>query len=146
MISRQPIDGTELREMLPSMLLFATHVRESKPSINDPLGCCNLCKYPSESGKRLLWISSWDCLGLSLDMISLWVIVDRPTKVAHFRPVKTTYTRPRLAELYMPRIVCFHGVPMRIVPDRETQVISKFLERLHETLDTHWNFSSAYHT
>jgi hypothetical protein len=36
MISRQPIDGIELRVMLPSMLLFATHVRESKPSINDP--------------------------------------------------------------------------------------------------------------
>jgi hypothetical protein len=34
---------------------------------------------------------------------------------------------------------------MRIVSDRETQVISKFWEGLHETLDTHWNFSSAYH-
>jgi hypothetical protein len=66
MISRQPIDGMELREMLLSMLLFVTHVRESKLSINNPLGCC---KYPSESEKRLLWISSWDCLGLSLDMM-----------------------------------------------------------------------------
>jgi hypothetical protein len=34
---------------------------------------------------------------------------------------------------------------MRIVSDRETQVISKFWERLHETLDTHLNFSSACH-
>jgi hypothetical protein len=34
---------------------------------------------------------------------------------------------------------------MRIVSDKETQVILKFWERLHETLDTHWNFSSAYH-
>jgi hypothetical protein len=76
---------------------------------------------------------------------SIWVIVDRLTKVAQFRPVKTTYTGPQLAELYMPRIVCFHGVPMRIVYDRETHVISKFWERLHETSDTHWNFSSAYH-
>jgi hypothetical protein len=78
-------------------------------------------------------------------MISLWVIVDRVTKVAHFRSVKMTYIGPQLVELYMPRIVCFHGVPMRIVSDRETQVILMFLERLHETLDTHWNFSSAYH-
>jgi hypothetical protein len=73
-------------------------------------------------------------------MISLWVIVDRLTKVAHFRPVKMTYIRPQLAELNMPKIVCFHAVPMRIVSDGETQVISKFWERLHETLDTHWNF------
>jgi hypothetical protein len=69
MISRQPIADTELREMLPSVLLFATHVTELKPGINDLLDCCNPYKYPSKSGKRLLRISSWDCLGLSLDMI-----------------------------------------------------------------------------
>jgi hypothetical protein len=36
---------------------------------------------------------------------SIWVIVDRPTKVAHFIPVKTTYSRLQLVELYMSRIV-----------------------------------------
>ena len=40
---------------------------------------------------------------------SIWVIVDRLTKVAHFLPVKTTYTGARLAELYMERIVCLLG-------------------------------------
>jgi hypothetical protein len=50
-------------------------------------------------------------------------------KLAHFMPIKTTYTGPQLAELYMPRIVYFHGVPMRIVSDKETQVILKFWER-----------------
>jgi hypothetical protein len=32
---------------------------------------------------------------------SIWVVVDRLTKVAHFIPVKTTYTGARLAELYI---------------------------------------------
>jgi hypothetical protein len=76
---------------------------------------------------------------------SLCVIVDQLAKVAHSVLVNMTYIGPQLAELYSSRIVCFHGVPMRIVSDRETQVILKFWERLHETLDTHWNFSSAYH-
>jgi hypothetical protein len=35
---------------------------------------------------------------------------------------------------------------MRIVSDRETQVISTFWERLHETLDSHLNFSSTYYS
>jgi hypothetical protein len=61
---------------------------------------------------------------------SLWAIVDRLAKVAHFIPIKMTYTGPQLAELYSYRIVYFHGVPMRIVSDRETQVILMFLERL----------------
>jgi hypothetical protein len=67
---------------------------------------------------------------------SIWVIVDPLTKAAHFIPVKTTYPGPQLAELYISRIVCLHGVPKKIVSDRGTQFTSKFWERLHETLDT----------
>jgi len=51
---------------------------------------------------------------------SIWVIVDRLTKVAHFIPVKTTYTGARLAELYISQIVCLHGIPKKIVLDRGT--------------------------
>jgi transposase InsO family protein len=71
--------------------------------------------------------------------------MDRLTKVAHFIPIKTTYSRPQLVELYMSRIICLHGVPKKIVSDRGTQFTLKFLERLHETLDTQLRFSSAYH-
>jgi hypothetical protein len=46
------------------------------------------------------------------------VIVDRLTNVAHFIPVKTTYNGATLAELYMSRIICLHGVPKKIVSDR----------------------------
>jgi hypothetical protein len=70
----------------------------------------------------------------------------RLTKVAHFIPVKTTYSGPQLAELYMSRIVCLHGVPKKIVFDRGTQVTSRFWERLHEILDTQLHFSSTYHS
>jgi hypothetical protein len=76
---------------------------------------------------------------------SIWVIVDRLTKVAHFIPVKTTYSGPQLAELYMSRIVYLHGVPKKTVSDRGTQYTLKFWERLHETLDAQLRFSSAYH-
>jgi hypothetical protein len=47
--------------------------------------------------------------------------VDRLTKVAHFIPIKTTYSRLQLAELYMLRIVCLYRVPKKIVSDRGTQ-------------------------
>jgi hypothetical protein len=76
---------------------------------------------------------------------SIWVTMDRLTKVAHFIPVKTTYSGLQLAELYMSRIVCLHGVPKKIVSDRGTQFTLMFWERLYETLDTQLCFSSAYH-
>ena len=65
--------------------------------------------------------------------------------MAHFIPVKTTYSGAKLAELYMERIVCLHGVPKKIVSDRGTQFTSHFWQKLHESMDTKLNFSSAYH-
>jgi transposase InsO family protein len=73
------------------------------------------------------------------------VIVDQLTKVAHSIPIKTTYSGPQLAELYMSRIVYLHVVSKKIVSDRGTHFTSKFREILHETLDTQLRFSSAYH-
>ena len=83
----------------------------------------------------------WD----EIDMDSIWVVVDRLTKSAHFIPIKTNYSSAVLAELYMSRIVCLHGVPKKIVSDRGTQFTSHFWQQLHEALGTHLNFSSAYH-
>jgi hypothetical protein len=80
-------------------------------------------------------------LGTRSGYDSFWVIVDRLTKVAHFIPIKTTYSGLQLAELYMPMIVCLHGVLNKIMSDRGTQFTSMFWERLHETLHTQLRFS-----
>jgi hypothetical protein len=76
---------------------------------------------------------------------SIWVVVDRLTKSAHFIPVKTSYNSAVLAELYMSRIICLHGVPKKIMSDRGTEFTSHFWQQLHEALGTHLNFSSTYH-
>jgi hypothetical protein len=76
-----------------------------------------------------LKISEWKWEEIGMDFIvglprtqagydSICVIVDRLTKVAHFIPVKTTYSGAKLVELYMSRIVYLHGVPKKIVSDR----------------------------
>jgi hypothetical protein len=62
---------------------------------------------------------------------SIWVIVDRLTKVTHFIPVRTNYMGVKLAELYMARIVCLHGVPKKIVSDRGSPFTSRFWQKLH---------------
>jgi hypothetical protein len=76
---------------------------------------------------------------------SIWVIMDRLSKVAHFIPVKMRYSGATLIELYMSQIVCLHGVPKKIVSDRGFQFTSKFWEKLHKSMDTKLNFSSAQH-
>jgi transposase InsO family protein len=76
---------------------------------------------------------------------SIWVIVDHLTKVAHFIPIKTTYSGAKIVELYMSKIMCLLGVPKKIVSDRGSQFASKFWEKLHESMDTKLNFISACH-
>ena len=123
---------------------------------------CDVCQRVKAEHQRPagllqpLKVPEWKWEEISMDFIvglprtrdgydSIWVIVDRLTKVAHFIPMKTTYPGAQLAELYMSRIVCLHGVPKKIVSDRGTQFTSRFWKRLHESMDTKLNFSSAYH-
>jgi hypothetical protein len=76
---------------------------------------------------------------------SIWVIVDRLIKSAHFIFVHTRYMAEKYAELYISRILCLHGVSKTIVPDRGPRFIARFWEQLHASLGTHLIHSSAYH-
>ncbi|GJU26009.1 putative reverse transcriptase domain-containing protein [Tanacetum coccineum] len=51
---------------------------------------------------------------------SIWVIVDRLTKSAHFLPMKKTDSMEKLTQLYLKEIVCRHGVPVSIISDRDS--------------------------
>jgi hypothetical protein len=76
---------------------------------------------------------------------SIWVIVDRLTKVAHFLPVRTSYTARQYAQLYLDRIVSLHGIPKTIISDRGAQFIARFWEQFHAALGTQLIRSLAYH-
>ena len=76
---------------------------------------------------------------------SIWVIVDRLTKSAHFLAVKTTYTVAQYAQMYLDSIVALHEVPVSIVSDRGPQFTSSFWQKLHEALGTKLDFSTAFH-
>ena len=61
---------------------------------------------------------------------SVWVIIDRHTKFAHFLPVPLDYSMDRLAKLYVNEIVRLHGIPLSIVYDRDPQFTSRFWKEL----------------
>ena len=57
---------------------------------------------------------------------SVWVVVHRLTKSAHFLPVRTDYSLYKLAELYIKEIVRLHGIPISIISDRDPRFIRDF--------------------
>jgi len=76
---------------------------------------------------------------------SIWVIIDRLTKSAHFNPVKTRYRPPEYADLYLAEIVKLHGIPKTIISNRGPQFTAHFWERMHKSLVTSLIRSTAYH-
>ena len=76
---------------------------------------------------------------------SVWVIVDKLMKSAHFIPVMIDYSMDKLAELYVDEIVRLHGVPWSIVSDRDSLFTSRFWKELQSALGTRLNFSTAFH-
>jgi hypothetical protein len=110
-----------------------------------PLGLLQPLQVPKWKWEEIAMDFIMGLLRTLSEFDSIWVIMDPLTKAAHFIPVKATYSGPQLAELYMSRIVCLHGVPKKIVSDRGTQFTLMFWERLHETLDIKLHFSSTYH-
>ena len=57
---------------------------------------------------------------------TVWVIVDRLTKSAHFLAIQVNLPMHRLAELYISKIFRLHGVPVFIVSNRDTRFTSRF--------------------
>ena len=76
---------------------------------------------------------------------SVWVVVDRLTKLAHFLPVRNDYSLDKLAELYIKEIVQLHGIPISIISDRDPRFTSRFWGKLQEALGTRLNFSTTFH-
>ena len=57
---------------------------------------------------------------------SIWVVVNRLTKLAHFPLVRIEYSLDKLAELYIREIVQLHGIPISIILDRDPRFTSRF--------------------
>ncbi|KAJ9538049.1 hypothetical protein OSB04_030782 [Centaurea solstitialis] len=76
---------------------------------------------------------------------TIWVIVDRVTKSAHFLEMRETLPMDKLAKLYINEVVRRHGVPLSIVSDRDSRFTSQFWNGLQEGLGTKLKLSTAYH-
>ena len=76
---------------------------------------------------------------------SVWVVVDRLTKLAHFLPMRTDCSLDKLAELYIKEIVRLHGILVSIISDQDPRFTSRFWGKLQEALGTKLNFSTAFH-
>nr|GEY37511.1 hypothetical protein [Tanacetum cinerariifolium] len=76
---------------------------------------------------------------------TIWVIVDRLTKSAHFLPIRENDPLDKLARLYLNRIVARHEIPVLIICDRDRRFTSNFWRSFQKALGTDISMSTTYH-
>ena len=81
--------------------------------------------------------SPWNCN-------AIWVIMDHLNKSAHFLLVKFTYSLQKYATFYIVEIVRLHSIPVLIMLDRDSRLVSKFWKSLQRALGTKLNFSTTF--
>lgn len=76
---------------------------------------------------------------------TIWVIVDRLTKSAHFLSMSIQTSIEKLVSMYMNEIVSLHGTPVSIVCDRDPRFTSRFWKAYQNAMGTELRMSTAFH-
>ena len=77
---------------------------------------------------------------------TIFVCIDRFTKMVHFCPTNTTIMAEGTADLYLCHVFKHYGLPMDIISDRGLQFMSRFTCALLESCDIKGNRFTAFHT
>jgi hypothetical protein len=93
----------------------------------------------------------WHTVGLdylthlreSNGFIIVLIVVDHPTRMAHFMPRTKTVTAEETATLFLQGVYQLHGLPRVLISDRDPKFVSGFWHTLWRRLGTRLNMSSS---
>ena len=144
------------------------HVRRSyfwpglTKDVSDYVKSCKRCQRNKAKSHRPYGLSNptevpyspWECV--SIDFITklpnttsgydaILVVVDTFSKRAHFLRCSEKITAAQTAQLFADEIIRLHGLPLKIISDRDVRFTSTFWTELFKKLQTRLAMSTPYH-
>ena len=132
-----------------------------RQDIQEYVRACDICQRVKPSNQRKPGLLSplpiplvkWNEISMdfigpfpkSSEYTTIFVVVDRLSKMSHFIPTVQTVTARQTAQLFMDHVVKLHGWPSTIVSDRDPRFTSDFWTSLMKHMKVHLNMSSADH-
>ena len=131
-------------------------------AVTEYVGSCDACQHSKPSNAQPagllqpLPIPEFPWQHISMDLItqlpktkdgwdSIFVVVDRLTKMIHIRPTTTDVKAPSLAQLFIDMIFRYHGLPQAIVSDRDPKFTSNFWRAVMKRIRCRQAMSTARH-
>ncbi|GJV09563.1 putative reverse transcriptase domain-containing protein [Tanacetum coccineum] len=133
---------------LKKLYLWPNMKTEIATYVNMCLTCAKVkAEYQKPSGLLVQpKIAQWKWENITMDIVTklpktpigqdtIWVIIDRLTKSAHFLPMEETYSMEKLTRQYLKEVVSRYGVLVSIISDQDSRFTSHFFQSLQEALE-----------
>ena len=133
-----------MRDSIKTFIKECSVCQQHKVEQLSPIGLLQPLPIPNQVWEDIS-MDFIDGLPSSHGKTTIFVVVDRLSKYAHFVPIAHPYTAVSVAQIFFDYVFKLHGMPRTIVCDRDSTFTSAFWSELFRLNGTSFNFSSAYH-
>ncbi|RYP06350.1 hypothetical protein DL765_009529 [Monosporascus sp. GIB2] len=147
---QEKYDFPELHRIVKIVVKNCNICNKAKAARHKPYGLLQPTDIPNKTWNTIAWDfitnlppSKDPVTGVEYD--GVWVIVDRFTKYGYFLPFKGNATAEQLAYAFIRNYMDKHGVPEKVISDRDKLFTSKFGTSFFKQIGVKLKFSTAYH-
>lgn len=135
----------DMKKELYEYVKTCQNCQEAKSSNQKALGKLRPFPPPAKKWEEISMDFIFDLPKTKDEKTAILVVVDKLCKRAHFIPLQSNHTATDTAKAFYNEVYKHHGLPRKIISDRDTRFTSIFWTELMKLLQVKLNLSTAFH-